>query len=65
MKAMDIFKSISIGLLIAVFALGLLPFLVVFSLADMYGVTENYEWMEAAPLWFLFPRKNKNKEKDN
>ncbi|WP_435171845.1 hypothetical protein [Paenibacillus glycanilyticus] len=62
MKAMEIFKSISIGLLIAVFALGLLPFLVIFSLADMYGITENYEWLETSSLLFMFPRKKKDKE---
>ncbi|WP_132309198.1 hypothetical protein [Paenibacillus sp. BK033] len=62
MKAMEIFKSISFGILIAVFALGLLPFLVVFSLADMYGLPENYEWLEPPSLLFMLPRKKKVKK---
>ncbi|MFC5649944.1 hypothetical protein ACFPYJ_12590 [Paenibacillus solisilvae] len=61
MRASEIVKSISFGLFFAIFAIGLLPFLVVYSLAELYGLTEYYEWVGVPPL-FIFP---KLKKKDN
>ena len=59
MKGIDILKSISIGILIAIFAIGLLPFLFVYSLADMYGIYEQVEL--PLPLFILRKKKVKNK----
>ncbi|WP_214626559.1 hypothetical protein [Paenibacillus agaridevorans] len=62
MKISEIVKAISLGLFFGVFAIVLLPFLVVYSLAEIYGLTEYYEWVGVPP--FLFP-KLKKKDKKN
>ncbi|MDQ8738810.1 hypothetical protein [Paenibacillus sp. LHD-38] len=63
MKVSEIVKSISFGLLFAIFAIGLLPFLVVYSLAEIYGLVEFYEWGGVPPL-FVLPRLKKKDKKN-
>ncbi|GMK37756.1 hypothetical protein PCCS19_08100 [Paenibacillus sp. CCS19] len=55
MQLGNVVKSISIGFVIAIVAIGLLPFLVVYSCVEMYGLTESYEWGGMTSL-FAFPR---------
>ncbi len=55
-------RSIAFGILFAVLALGLLPFLVVNSLGELYGAVESTE-MVGIPLMYLF-RKVKKDEND-
>lgn len=62
MKVSEAFKSISFGLLFAIFAVGLLPFLVVYSTAELYGLMEYYEW-GGTPYLLLLPRLKKNTKK--
>ncbi|MCZ8522248.1 MULTISPECIES: hypothetical protein [Paenibacillus] len=62
MKVSDIVKYISFGLLFSIFAIGLLPFLAVYSLAEIYGPVEFYEWGGVATL-FVFPRLRKKDKK--
>jgi membrane-associated HD superfamily phosphohydrolase len=58
-----IVKSICFGLLFAILAIGLLPFLVAFSLADISELTEYYEW-GGTPSLFLLPRLKKHDKKE-
>ncbi|MFK7692725.1 hypothetical protein [Paenibacillus sp. HJGM_3] len=62
MKISAIIKSISFGLLFAIFAIGLLPVLVAYSLAEIYGSSGYYDW-GGVPTLFVFPslkKKHKN-----
>lgn len=64
MHAGNVVKSISFGFLFAILAIGLLPFLVVYSCAEMYGLADGYEW-GGIPSVFAFPglnRVDKNKK---
>jgi hypothetical protein len=62
MKVSTAIKSICFGLLFAVLAIGLLPFLLAYSLAEISNLTEYYEWGGTPPL-FIFPRLKKKDRK--
>lgn len=57
-KSGSIWQSVTFGLLFAVLALGLLPFVVIYSLTELYGMSEAYEWVGIAPL-HIFSRHKK------
>lgn len=42
-------RSLSVGLLVGIFAIGLLPFLVIYNWAEMYGMID----LDTAPLFLL------------
>ncbi|WP_136605568.1 hypothetical protein [Paenibacillus dokdonensis] len=60
-KSGSIWKSLMFGLLYAVLAIGLLPFIVVYNLTELSGVSESYEWVGIAPL-YIFSRRKKRTE---
>ncbi|PQP90456.1 hypothetical protein [Paenibacillus sp. AR247] len=57
-KSGSIWQSVTFGLLFAVLAIGLLPFVVIYSLTELYGISEAYEWVGIAPL-HIFSRHKK------
>ncbi|MFB9330892.1 hypothetical protein ACFFSY_33540 [Paenibacillus aurantiacus] len=62
MRADEILRNISFGLLFAILAIGLLPFLVVYCFAETYGLVEFYEWGGVSAL-FVLPRMKKKEKK--
>ncbi|MCU6707518.1 hypothetical protein M6D81_02250 [Paenibacillus sp. J5C_2022] len=66
MNVRDMIKSVSIGFLIGVFAIALLPFLLIFSIAEIYGAIElysGYSVTENVPLLlFAVHRRGKKKQ---
>ncbi|MBB3107991.1 hypothetical protein FHS18_000019 [Paenibacillus phyllosphaerae] len=62
MKTGEILKTISFGFLFAILAIGLLPFLAVYSMAETYGLVEFYEW-GGVPALFMFPKLKKKDKK--
>jgi hypothetical protein len=49
----------AIGFVFGIFAIGLLPFLFIYSLTEVYGITDLYEWMGVSPLIIFAGRKKK------
>ncbi|MBB3127819.1 hypothetical protein FHS19_002473 [Paenibacillus rhizosphaerae] len=62
-KSGSIWQSVTFGLLFAVLALGLLPFVVIYSLTELYGMSEAYEWLGIAPL-HIFSRHKKSSDEE-
>jgi len=60
MKLGQTVKSVSFGIVLGLLVIGLLPFLVVFSFAELYGSTEIYEWYKLGEFpFFIFPMKKR------
>lgn len=59
MKAIDIAQSIALGFLFGIVAVGLLPFLVIFSLNEIYGKPESNIRAGISPFYIFVNRANK------
>ncbi|GIP26353.1 hypothetical protein J23TS9_14830 [Paenibacillus sp. J23TS9] len=58
-------RSVTIGLLFAVFALGLLPFLIIYSLTEHYGMPDLYDWIGVPPLQIFSRMKKQPPDRNN
>ncbi|GLX66515.1 hypothetical protein [Paenibacillus glycanilyticus] len=65
MKASTIVKAVLFGLLFAIFAIGLLPFLVANSLAEISGSSEFFDLGGIAPLFKVPPSKKQDTENED